>query len=51
MHYYTDVIGLYPNIRHEEGLSLLRKRLDNQMEKHISGDTLCDLAHVLKNII
>ena len=47
----VDVIGLYPNIPHEEGLSLLRKRLDNRMEKHISGDTLCDLADVLKNII
>ena len=29
----VDVVGLYPNIPHEEGLSALRKRLDNQMEK------------------
>ena len=28
----VDVVGLYPNIPHEEGLSALRKRLDNRME-------------------
>ena len=48
----VDVVGLYPNIPHEEGLSALRKRLDNRMEKYISSDTLCDLAPVvLKNNI
>ena len=48
----VDVAGLYPNIPHEEGLSALRKRLDNRMEKYISSDTLCDLAEVvLKNNI
>ena len=48
----VDVVGLYPNIPHEEGLSALRKRLDNRMEKYISSDTLCDLAEVvLKNNI
>ena len=40
----VDVVGLCPNITHEEGLSALRKRLDNRMEKYISSDTLCDLA-------
>ena len=46
----VDVVGLYPNIPHEEGLSAIRKRLDNRMEKHISCDTLCDPAEVvLKN--
>ena len=43
----VDVVGLYPNIPHEEGLSALRKRLENRMEKYISNDTLCDLAEVL----
>ena len=38
---------LYPNIPHEEGLSALRKRLDNRMKKDISSDTLCDLAEVV----
>ena len=48
----VDVVGLYPNIPQEEGLSALRKRLDNRMEKYISSDTLCDLAEVvLKNNI
>ena len=46
------VVGLYPNIPHEEGLSALRKQLDNRMEKYISSDTPCDLAEVvLKNNI
>ena len=48
----VDVVRLYPNISHEEGLSALRKRLDNQIEKFISSDTLCDLVEVvLKNNI
>ena len=45
----VDLVDLYPNILHKEGLSSLMKRLDNQMEKYISSDTLCDLAEVLKN--
>ena len=46
----VDLVDLYPNILHEEGLSSLMKRLDNQMEKYISSDTLCDIAEVvLKN--
>ena len=48
----VDVVGLYPNIPHEEGLSALRKQLDNRMEKYVSRDTLSDLAEVvLKNNI
>ena len=31
----VDVVGLYPNIPHEEGLSALRKRLDNPKEKYL----------------
>ena len=47
-----DVAGLHPNIQHEEGLSALRKQLDNRFEKYISGDTLCDLVEVvIKNNI
>ena len=47
----VDVVGLYPNIPHE-GLSALRKRLNNRKEKYISTDRLCDLAGVvLKNNI
>ena len=48
----VDAVGLYPNIPHEEGLSALRKRLDNQMEKYISSETLSDVAEdVPKNNI
>ena len=48
----VDVVGLYPDIPHEEGLSALRKGLNNRMEKYISSDTLCNLAEVvLKNNI
>ena len=28
----VDVVGLYPNIPHDEGLSALRKRLDLRQE-------------------
>ena len=42
----VDVVGLYPDIPHKEGLSALRKSLDNQMEKYI-----CDLAEVVHKTI
>ena len=46
-----DVVGLYPNIPHEEGLSALRKRLETRKENYVSTDTI-DLAEVvLKNNI
>ena len=45
-----DVVGLY--ISHDEGLSALRKRLDERDEKDVSTDTLVQLAKlVLKNNI
>ena len=48
----VDIVGLHPNIPHKEGLSALRKQLDNRMKKYISSATLCDLAEVvLKNNI
>ena len=48
----VDIVGLYPNIPHEESLSALRKQFDNRMQKYISSDTFCDLAEVvLKNNI
>ena len=47
-----DVVGLYTNIRHEEGLSALRKRFETRKEKYVSIDTIIDLAVVvLKNNI
>ena len=42
-----DVVELYPNIPHEEGLSTLRKRLESRKEKYILADTVIDLAEVV----
>ena len=48
----TDVVGLYPNIPHEEGLITIRKALDTKKDKTISTDSLIELAEcVLKNNI
>ena len=46
----VDIVGLYPNILHDEGLSALCKRLDLRQEKDITISTLVELAEiVLKN--
>ena len=42
-----DIVGLYPNIPHEEGLSELRKQLETPKEKCVSTDTITDLAEVV----
>ena len=48
----VDVVGLYPNIPYEEGLSALRKQLDLRQEKYVTTSTLVELAEVvLKNNI
>ena len=45
-----DVVGLYPNIPHKEGLGAIRKALDKQEDQTISMDSLILLAGcVLKN--
>ena len=45
-----DVVGLYPNIPHEDGLQALRKSLESRENPEISTETLMDLAElVLKN--
>ena len=47
-----DVVGLYSNIPHDEGLLALRKRLDEREENDVSTGTLVELAElVLKNNI
>ena len=47
-----DVVGLYPNIPHEEGLASLRKFLDSRIDKKVTTETLVELAElVLKNNI
>ena len=47
-----DIIGLYPNIPHSEGLIALRRFLELRDNKQISGGTLVELTEiVLKNNI
>ena len=47
-----DVVGLYPNIPHEEGLIAIRKALDTRKDKTISTELLIKLNEcVLKNDI
>ena len=47
-----DVIGLHPNIPHDEDLSALRTRHDETDKKDVSTHTLVELAElVLKNNI
>ena len=45
-----DVVGLYPNIPHEDGLVAMRKALDAREDKTVSTDSLIELVEcVLKN--
>ena len=47
-----DVVVLYPNILHDEGLIALRKYFESREDKTISTDSLMDLAErLLKNNI
>ena len=47
-----DVVGLYLNIPHDEGLIAMRKALDLRKDKRISTESLIELAEcVLKNNI
>ena len=47
-----DVVGLYPDIPHDEGLPFLKDFLDSRVDKQVTTDTLIELAElVLKNNI
>ena len=46
----VDVVGLYPNIPHDDGLAAVKKALDRREDKTISSDSLLELTEcVLKN--
>ena len=46
----VDVVGLYPNIPHEDGLVAMLKALDEREDKTVLTDSLIELAEcVLKN--
>ena len=45
-----DVVGLYPNIPHEEGLEAIGVALDSREDKRVSTESILELAQcVLKN--
>ena len=49
---FINVVGLYPNIPCDKGLSALHKRLDLRQEEYVITSTLVKLAEVvLKNNI
>ena len=48
----ADVVGLYPNIPHAEGLETLREALDIRLDRSVSTDFLIEMAEfVLTNNI
>ena len=47
-----DIVSLYPNIPHREGLVFLCKLLEIRFNKQISGDTLAELGEVVfRNVV
>ena len=46
-----DIVGLYPNIPHSEGLNSLRRFLELRDNKQISCGTLIELAEIVLNLI
>ena len=43
----VDVVGLYLNIPHDEGLSTLRKQLDLRQEKDATTSILVEIGEVV----
>ena len=47
-----DIVDLYPNIPHEEGMASFTRLRDNKTENNVTTETLVELAEiVLKNNI
>ena len=44
-----DVVGLYPNIPHKDGLDAIRKSLESRQNPEVSTETLMDLAELVLN--
>ena len=42
-----DIVALYPNITHEEGLASIRKPFDNRENKEVTTDTLVVLVDIV----
>ena len=43
----ADVVGLYPHITHEEGLSVMREALGKSGQSSIPAEDLVDLARIV----
>ena len=43
----VDVVGLYPNIPNDEGLSALQRRMELKRDKKVNPSTLVELAEVV----
>ena len=44
-----DVVGLYPNISHEEGIEIMKTFLNERVNKPVSTESLCDLPKLILN--
>ena len=42
-----NVVGLYPNIPHDEGLAFLKDFMDSRVDKLVTTDTLIELAELV----
>ena len=42
-----DVVGLYPNIPHEESIEIMKTFLNERDNKPVSTESLCDLAKLI----
>ena len=47
--YTIDVVGLYPNIPHDEGLAFLKDFLGSRNDKQVTTYTLIELAELVLN--
>ena len=43
----VDAMGLYPNVPNKEGLTSIRKHLDNRENKEVTTDALVELADIV----
>lgn len=43
----VDVVGLYPNSSHDEGLTFLKDFLDSKVDSQVTGKTFIELAEFL----
>ena len=42
-----DIVDLYPNIPHEEGMASFTRLRDNKTENNVTTETLVELAEIV----